>query len=114
MSSQEPRTYLIGDGPVRLEVVSGSAQKTKIAVRLNGTEVARDKGSVTVDFQPPLDGARVEIFAVVSHTGPTTPFSVTHTWTGGPEPREDVDEGDFATDPDPSFVEPIYHLLRAE
>jgi hypothetical protein len=115
MSTQEPRTYGVGDGPVTLEVVIGEGQKGKIAILLNGAEVARGDGHVRKVLGSGLDGAVVEIFSVVSHTNPqTTRISVTHTWSGGPEARQDVDRGDFATDPDPTFVEPTYQLLRAE
>jgi hypothetical protein len=115
MSTQEPRTYRIGDGPVTLEVVIGEGQKGRIAVLLNGTEVARGDGHVRKVLGAGLDGGVVEIFSVVSHTNPqTTRISVTHTWSGGPAPQQDVDSGDFASDPDPTFVEPTYQLLRAE
>lgn len=115
MSTQEPRTYRIGDGPVTLEVVVGEGQKGRIAILLNGDEVARGDGRVRKVLGAGLDGATVEIFAVVSHTNPqTTRISVTHSWSGGPAPQQDVDSGDFASDPDPTFVEPAYHLLRAE
>ncbi|HEU4884886.1 MAG TPA: hypothetical protein VFT45_21690 [Longimicrobium sp.] len=115
MSSQEPRTYPIGDGPVTLEVLIGEGQKGRIAVLLNGAEVARGDGHVRKILGAQLDGAVVEIFSVVSHTNPqSTRISVTHTWSGGPAPQQDVDSGDFATDGDPAFVEPTYHLLRTE
>ena len=115
MTTQEPRTYRIGDGPVTLEVLIGEGQKGKIAILLNGDEVARGDGHVRKVLGSGLGGAVVEIFCVVSHTNSeNTRISVTHTWSGGPDPRQDVDRGDFATDEDPTFVEPTYQLLRAE
>lgn len=112
MSSQEPRTYLIGDGPVTLEVVVGEAQKGRIAVLLNGNEVARGDGRVRKVLGSGLDGATVEVFSVVSRTGPTPRISVRYRWSGGPQAQMDEDTGDFTTDPDPSFVEPTFRLVR--
>src|SRR5687768_13216944 len=112
MSSQEPRTYLIDNGPVTLEVMIGEGHKGRIAVLLNGDEVARGDGRVRKVLGAGLDGATVEIFSVVSRTGPQPRISVIYRWSGGPRPQQDVDTGDFSTDPDPSFIEPTFRLVR--
>lgn len=106
------RTYVVDEGPVTLEVLVGEGQKGKIAILVNGDEVARGDGRVKKQLGADLQGATVEIFSVVSHTNPqTTRIAVTYTWRGGLAPRTDVDRGDFATDPDPSFIEPTYRLV---
>ncbi len=116
MSTQPgPRTYAVHDGAVTLEVVIGEGQKGMAAIVLNGTEVARGQGRVMKNLGSGLAGAIVEIFTVVNHTNPdTTRISVTYRWRGGPAPQTDVDSGDFSTDPDPSFIEPTYHLAPVE
>jgi hypothetical protein len=116
MSTQPgPRTYTVDDGAVTLEVVIGEGQKGTAAILLNGTEVARGQGRVMKNLGSSLAGATVEIFSVVNHTNPdTTRISVTYRWRGGPAPQTDVDSGDFSTDPDPTFIEPTYHLVSAE
>lgn len=109
------RTYVVGKGPVTLDVLIGEGQKGKIAILLNGTEVARGDGRVRKQLGSGLAGATVEIFSVVNHTNPqSSRIAVTYRWRGGPQPQEDVDRGDFATDPDPSFIEPTYQLVAAE
>jgi hypothetical protein len=109
------RTYVVDDGPVTLDVLIGEGQKGKIAIRVNGTEVARGDGRVKKQLGSGLAGATVEIFSVVNHTNPqTTRIAVTCTWRGGPQPQTDVDRGDFTTDPNPSFIEPTYQLVAAE
>jgi hypothetical protein len=116
MSTQPgPRTYVVDDGAVTLEVVIGEGQKGMAAILLNGAEVARGQGRVVKNLGSGLAGATVEVFSVVNHTNPdTTRISVMYKWRGGPSPQTDVDSGDFSTDPDPTFIEPTYHLVGGE
>lgn len=108
------RTYVVDDSPVTLEVVIGEGQKGFAAIVLNGEEVARGEGRVKKNLGSGLGGSTVKVFTVVNHTNPdTTRISVTCKWRGGPESQTDVDRGDFSTDPDPSFIEPEYQLVRA-
>jgi hypothetical protein len=109
------RTYIVDDGPVTLEVVIGEGQKGRISIVVDGKEVVRGDGRVRKQLGSGLAGATVEIFTVVSHTNPqSSRLEVSCIWSGGPQPQTDIDRGDFNTDPDPSFVEPIYELAAAE
>ena len=114
MNTPTERTYAVGDGPVVVQVTVLGGQKGRIAIQLNGQLVAEGMGRVRENLGSGLAGATVEIFTVVNHTASTTPFFVEYQWSGGPSPQTDEDRGDFQTDPDPSFVEPIYRLVSAE
>lgn len=84
-------SYVVGAGPVVLDVVSGEGQKSLIRVRLGGVVLKEAKTieKLNLGSGPDLEGKTLRVVATVTDTNQATNHtSVTYTFTNDGEKKE--------------------------